>query len=227
MNKTAEYIAWSASDSDETLLGRVLNGDLNAYEGIMRRHNQRLFRLARSIVTVDAEAMDVVQASYVTAYQRLGDLDEPAALGTWLAKIVRNTALMHLRRNRRYQQMDEPDFEKVLSMSRPVREQRQPDRELANAQLRQVLENCIDELPDPFRSVFVLRAVEHCSIHDVAEILEIKEATVKTRFHRARLLLQKRLLEYSDTGSIVIHEFAGHRCDTVVRNVLRELKDPR
>lgn len=224
MNETAERITWSATDSDETLIRRVLNGDLDAYEGIMRRHNQRLFRLARSIVTVDAEAMDVVQTSYITAYRRLRDLDEPAALGRWLAKIVRNTALMHLRANRRYQQMDEPDFEKVLSMSRPVREQHQPDRELANTQLRKVLENCIDELPDPFRTVFVLRAVEHCSVHDVADILAIKEATVKTRFHRARLLLQKRLLEYSDTGSVVIHEFAGSRCDAVVHDVLRHLR---
>lgn len=224
MTETAEPIPWAAGDSDETLLERVLNGDLDAYEGIMRRHNQRLFRLARSIVTVDAEAIDVVQVSYITAYQRLGELEEPAAFGTWLAKIVRNTALMHLRRNKRYQQMDEPDFEKVLNLSRPVQDQRQPDRELANSQLRQVLENCIDELPDPFRSVFMLRAVEHCSIQEVAEILEIKPATVKTRFHRARLLLQKRLLEYSDNGSMIIHEFAGHRCDTVVRNVLRELR---
>jgi RNA polymerase sigma-70 factor, ECF subfamily len=224
MNEVVEAIEVTASESDQDLLARVLNGELDAYEGIMRRHNQRLFRLARSIVTVDAEAMDVVQESYINAYQRLSELQNPAALGTWLAKIVRNTSLMHLRKNRRYQQMDERDLEKVLHLSRPVQQQEQPDRQLANAQLRQVLENCIDELPDDFRTVFMLRAVEHSSVRTIAEILDIKEATVKSRFHRARMLLKNRLLEYGDTGNIAIHTFAADRCDEIVRNVLRELR---
>lgn len=212
------------ADSDRDLIARVLNGELVAYEGIMRRYNQRLFRLARSIVKVDAEAMDVVQDSYIAAYQCLQELENPDALGSWLARIVRNAALMHLRKTRRYQAMDEPDFEKVLHLTRPVQHQMQPDRELANAQLRQVLEVCIDELPDAFRSVFMLRAVEQCSVNEIAEILDIKEATVKTRFHRARTLLQHRLLELSDAASIGIHEFAGCRCDTIVRNVLNQLR---
>lgn len=224
MTNVAESTELSSSSSDADLLGRVLNGDVEAYEGIMRRYNQRLFRLARSIVTVDAAAMDVVQESYIAAYQRLAELKDPMALGTWLCKIVRNTSLMHLRKNRRYQHMDEPDLENVLHFSRPMPEQEQPDRQLANAQLRRVLENCIDELPDAFRSVFMLRAVERCSVNTVADILGIKEATVKTRFHRARLLLQKKLLEYSDTGSIAIHEFAGDRCEAIVRTVLDRLR---
>ncbi len=224
MNEPAANLMVFDIDSDRRYLARVLEGDTDAYEGIMRHHNQRLFRIARSIVTNDAAAMDIVQESYITAYQRLNELQNPDALGTWLARIVRNMALMHLRKNRRYQQMDDPDFEKVLTLSRPVEQQSQPDRQLANAQLRKVLEDCIDELPEAFRTVFMLRAVEHCSVNAVAEILELKEATVKTRFHRARMLLQKRLLEYSDTGSIALHEFAGHRCDTIVRNVLGELK---
>lgn len=224
MTDTAKRVHVTDLDSDRDLLARVLDGDLAAYEGIMRRHNQRLFRLARSIVTVDAEAMDVVQDSYITAYQRLSELENPDALGSWLARIVRNTALMNLRKTRRYQAMDEPDFEKVLHLTRPVQHQMQPDRELANAQLRQVLEDCIDELPDAFRSVFMLRAIEQCSVNSVAEILDIKEATVKTRFHRARLLLQDKLLEFSDAASVGIHEFAGHRCDTIVRNVLNKLR---
>lgn len=227
MSEVVERAETPRYDSDQDLITRVLDGKLDAYEGIMRRYNQRLFRLARSIVTVDAEAMDVVQESYIAAYQRLADLKEPAALGTWLCKIVRNTSLMHLRKNRRYQHMDEPDLENVLHSSRPMQAQEQPDRELANAQLRRVLENCIDELPHAFRSVFMLRAVEHCSVKTVAEILDIKEATVKTRFHRARLLLQKKLLEYSDTGSIGIHQFAGDRCETIVRGVLGRLRGSR
>lgn len=225
MNETAVDTGHTGSSSpDGHFLARIRGGDLAAYEGIMRHHNQRLFRLARSIVTADAEAMDILQDSYITAYQRLDELRNPDALGNWLARIVRNTALMHLRKNRRYQQMDEPEVESVLNRSRPVEHQEQPDLQLANAQLRKVLEDCIDELPDAFRSVFMLRAVEDCSIRTVAEILDLKEATVKTRFHRARMLLQKRLLEHSDAKSVALHEFAGERCDAIVRNVITALR---
>lgn len=96
MNKSAIVSKSPAEFSDAELLVKVLAGDLDAYEGIMRHHNQRLFRLARSIVTDDAEAMDVVQESFIVAYQRLADLKSPAALPTWLAQVTRNAALMRL-----------------------------------------------------------------------------------------------------------------------------------
>lgn len=224
MKATASDVSDNGPDSDCHYLTRVLAGDLDAYAGIMRRHNQRLFRLARSFVSDDSEAMDIVQEAFITAYRRLDTLDNPAALGHWLGRIVRNTALMRLRKNQRYQYMDEPDVEKALSLSEVVQSREQPDHQLANAQLRKVLEDCIDQLPSAFRAVFMLRAVEQCSIHTTAEILELKEATVKTRFHRARTLLQKSLLERCESGSIAVHEFAGHRCDTIVRNVLQQLR---
>ncbi len=224
MNKSAIVSKSPAEFSDAELLVKVLAGDLDAYEGIMRHHNQRLFRLARSIVTDDAEAMDVVQESFIVAYQRLADLKSPAALPIWLAQVARNAALMRLRKSRRFLYMDEPDFENVLNLSAPVRHQDQPDRNLANAQLRRLLEDCIDELPDAFRTVFMLRAIEHCSVKITAEILEIEPATVKTRLHRARLLLQKRIMQYSEASGVSVHEFAGHRCDAVVHNVLHILR---
>lgn len=209
--------------SDEDILPRILDGDIDAYEGIMRHHNQRLFRIARSIVTDDSEAMDVVQETFIRAFQQLGELRDAKALPNWLARITRNAALMRLRKSRRIQYMDEPDFENVLDLSTAIKRPEQPDSKLANVQLGRLLENCIDELPDAFRAVFMLRAIEHCSTETTAEILEIKEATVKTRFHRARLLLQKRLMDYSETAGIAVHEFAGHRCNMIVCNVLREL----
>jgi RNA polymerase sigma-70 factor (ECF subfamily) len=224
MNDLAVSTRKSGEFSDQELLVRVLAGDLDAYEGIMRHHNQRLYRIARSIVADDSEAMDVVQETFINAYQRLADLNSPDALPVWLARITRNTALMRLRKSRRYQYMDEPDFENVMTLSARVRQPEQPDRKLANAQLRQLLEQCIDELPDAFRTVFMLRAVEQCSISTTAEILEIQEATVKTRFHRARLLLQKRLLDFSEESGVAVHEFAGHRCDAIVSNVLNRLR---
>lgn len=213
--------------SDDVLLTRVNAGDLDAYEGIMRHHNQRLYRIARSIVTDDAEAMDVVQESFITAFDKLDKLREPAALPTWLSRITRNNALMRLRKSRRLTFMDEPDFDNVLHLSAATKRPEQPESVLANRQLRHLLEQAIDELPDAFRAVFMLRAVEKCPVATTAEILEIEPATVKTRYHRARLLLQRRLMEFADADGVAVHEFAGHRCDTIVCNVLETLRSIR
>ncbi len=224
MNNTAICREREAEQGDVRLLSEVLAGNLDAFAGIIRHHNQRMFRIARSIVTDEAEAMDAVQESFITAYERLGDLKEPAALGIWLGRIVRNTALMRLRSNRRYQFMDDSDLENVMEMSVPQPPQRLPEGEVANIELRRLLEECIDELPDAFRTVFMLRAVEQCSTNDTAEILEIEEATVKTRFHRAKRLLQQRLLDLAAAAGVGVHEFAGHRCDTIVHNVMHALR---
>lgn len=226
MENIAAVASPADSRSDSCLLQEVLDGRLEAYEGIMRHHNQRLFRIARSIVKDDAEAMDVVQESFVAAYYALRELKEPAALGTWLARITRNTALMRLRKNHRYEYMEEPDLDNVLEMSVTSPRRQQPDAELANIELRRLLEECIDELPDAFRTVFMLRAVEQCTVEATAELLEIQEATVKTRYHRAKRLMQQRLLDYSEAAGVGVHEFASHRCDTIVANVMRRLRGP-
>lgn len=220
MNSKAVAKTDPALKSDEELQSEVLAGNLDAFEGIMRHHNQRLFRVARSFVTDDSEAMDVVQEAYIRAYRNLKNLQQPALLPNWLAKITRNTALMRLRKSQRMQHMDEPELDNVMQLFTPSE---QPDRQLANAQLRQLLEECIDELPIVFRTVFMLRAVEQCSVQATAEILAIPQATVKTRYHRARLLMQKRLLDFSTESGVAVHEFAGQRCNTLVQNVLARL----
>lgn len=221
MNTTALH---TEKITDAHLLTEVLAGNLEAFAGIIRHHNQRMFRIARSIVIGDAEAMDVVQESFITAYERLGDLKDPQALGVWLGRIVRNTALMRLRSNRRYEFMETSDLDNVLELSVPQPPQRLPEGEVANLQLRRLLEDCIDELPEAFRTVFMLRAVEQCSTSDTAGILEIGEATVKTRFHRAKRLIQQRLLACSEAAGVGVHEFAGHRCDTIVHHVMTALR---
>lgn len=225
MNSKTQVYSDPALWSDEDLQKQVLAGDINAFEGIMRHHNQRLFRVARSIVTDDSEAMDVVQESYISAFNNLSKLNDPAMLPNWLARITRNTALMRIRKSQRHQSMDAKDFDNVMHLFSQTERPEQPDRRLANAQLRQVLENCIDELPMIFRTVFMLRAVEHCSVRVTAEILGVPSATVKTRYYRARKLIQKRFLEFSNDCGVAIHEFAGHRCDTIVQNVLARLHD--
>jgi RNA polymerase sigma-70 factor (ECF subfamily) len=209
---------------DVALLEGVNRREIDAYEGLLRRHNQRLFRLARSIVKDDDEAMDIVQETFVTAFDRIADLKEPRAFATWVARIARNESLMRLRKSRRYVHMEEEQLEQTIESSESGAAQSRPDREVANQQLGKLLEVCIDELPVEFRTVFVMRSIEGCSTRATADILEIKEATVKTRLHRAKKLLQDRVSACSDIAATTVHEFAGHRCDTIVRNVLSHLR---
>ncbi len=211
--------------TDALLIQQILTGSQPPYEEIMRRHNQRLFRLARSILRNDAEAMDAVQEAYITAFNQLHTLNDTNAFAAWLARIAKNEALMRHRKNSRMTTMDDQQLETVIelySMNNPLN---QPDSDLANQQIKKLIEDNIDKLPDTFRSVFMLRAIEQCSIRETAEILEIKEATVKTRYHRAKILLQQELNKYIEKAGLSVHEFAGERCDSIVKNVLIKMSN--
>ncbi len=212
-------------ESDASLIQQIRDGNHNAYEGIMRRHNQRLFRLARSIISNDAEATDVVQEAYITAFKNLQTLRDTKSFASWLARIARNEALMLLRKNHRSITMDNQQLESVIELSALSRHPKQPDSELANQQIKKLIEDSIDKLPDAFRSVFMLCAIEHCTMREAAEILEIQEATVKTRYHRAKKLLQQLLSQHIKRSELSVHEFAGARCDAVIQNVMQKIHD--
>ncbi|WP_421864263.1 RNA polymerase sigma factor [Motiliproteus sp.] len=209
--------------SDAELVTRILQGETNAYEGIMRRYNQRLFRVARGIVNSDAEAMDAIQEAYIKAFEQLERLQSIPALPGWLSRIARNEALQLLRRNQRNVAMAPEELESVVKLTAMTKNYNGPDSEVANKQLGQLLESNINQLPDSFRSVFILRAIEQCSVRETAEILDLEEGTVKTRLFRANALLQKQLSLHLSESGVALYEFAGHRCDAVVRGVLARL----
>lgn len=198
----------------------------------MRRFNQRMFRVARSIVTDDSEAEDVVQESYLRAFLKIDQFDGPAGLGAWLARIVANEALGRLRRHKRVVFLEDH-----LKKTDDARENPYPDTaetmtspglgpELlaANGELGRLLESAVDQLPDQYRSVFMLRAVEGMSISETAESLSIRQETVKTRFHRARRLMQKSLAGRLEGQLTAAFRFDGVRCDRIVDNVMRRLQ---
>jgi RNA polymerase sigma-70 factor (ECF subfamily) len=206
---------------------RVRSGDAVAFELIMRRHNQRLFRLARSILRSGVEAEDVVQETYVRAFASLDQFVGPHNLAAWLARIAANEALGRVRGRGRVVSLDEY-VAREDDGARPVETMtsRQPDPErlTGNGELRRLLEAAIDALPDDFRTVFVLRAVEGMSIAETAEALSIRPETVKTRFHRARHRLQEALGARLDALLPATFEFGGERCDRIVAAVLARLQ---
>lgn len=214
---------------DAELAMRAAGGDRGAFELIMRRHNRRLFRLARSLVRSDEEAEDVLQEAYLRAYRRLRGLASGEALAAWLARIVANEALGRLRALGRVVSLE--DFRARAGTEDddgaddgPASDDPGPERLAASAELRRLLEAAVDALPDEFRSVFVLREVEGLSTAETAAWLAIRPETVKTRLHRARRLLQESLSRSLLATAPSLFEFQGARCDRIVARVLARLE---
>ena len=214
--------------TDYGLVERVRAGDAAAFELIMRRHNRRLFRLARSVLRNGAEAEDVVQETYVRAFAKLDDFKGPDGFSAWLARIAYNEALGRVRGWGRVVSLHDHvsdgngdgDVRSVETMTSPHPD---PERLSGHAELRRMLEAAIDALPDDFRAVFVLRAVEGMSVAETAEALAIPSETVKTRFHRARHRLQETLGARFEARMPAAFEFGGARCDRIVAAVLVRL----
>ncbi len=205
--------------TDEALIERVLGGDTRLFEVVMRRNNQRLYRTARAILRDEVEAEDVMQEAYVQAFAHLADFQGRAKLSTWLTKIAVHEALARVRRRRRFDGVDEnPEADET--MNEEASEHQSPEDVAAGGELRRVLERAIDTLPQNFRTVFLLRAVEELSVAETAECLSIPEDTVKTRLFRARALLQKALLDEAVPHAFT---FLGPRCDRVVAAVLARI----
>jgi RNA polymerase sigma-70 factor (ECF subfamily) len=215
----------ATSAGDTELIARAASGDARAFEALMRRYNRMLFRTARAILRDDAEAEDALQEAYLQAYGSLASFRAEAKLSTWLARIVANEALMRLRKQRRraeivpMQSADAPEVEQVMDTDMD----NAPDTRAARGEIRRLLEAQIDALPETYRTVFMLRAVEELSAEETAAVLEIPAATVRTRLFRARSLLREALAQKIDVACEDAFSFAGERCDRVVASVLARL----
>jgi RNA polymerase sigma-70 factor (ECF subfamily) len=207
--------------SDKELAQLVASGDRAALLLLIRRHDQLLYRTARSILKDDSEAEDAVQEGYLLAYRAIGKFRHEAKLSTWLVRIVANAAMGRRRRNTRRPtviQLDDAALGESIKAPEP------PDEALSRADTRRLIEAHIDALPDAYRVVFVLRAVQELSVEETAEALGIPKATVRSRFARARGLLRKGLSKEMDIALADVFPFAGARCDHMVDAVMTRIK---
>ena len=220
-----------ASLSDAELARRVATGDEDAFRLLMRRYNQRLFRTARGILRDDGEAEDALQEGYLQIFRSIGSFRGDAKLSTWLVRIVANQAIERLRKTRRAASVISMDGEAGESVAAEVgrmsaEQSAEPESKALRGEVRRLIEAQIDKLPDAFRVVFVLRALEEMSVEETAASLGIPEATVRTRFFRARGLLREGLSREVDVATDAAFSFAGERCDRIVERVMARLHDP-
>ncbi len=214
----AKAEAWS----DEEVVRRVLAGETALYEIIMRRYNQRLYRVARSILRDDAEAEDVMQDAYVRAYQHLAQYAGKAPFSTWLTRIAVYEALGRLRKQHRNQPLEQTSEDGELTMNY-ADAGLDPEQSLSNAETGELLEKAILNLPTQFRTVVMLRDVEELSTAETAESLGLTEQNVKVRLHRGRALVRKWLFSQIGENARATFQFMGARCDRVVAAVFARL----
>jgi RNA polymerase sigma-70 factor, ECF subfamily len=211
--------AWS----DEQIVSRVLVGETALYELVMRRYNQRLYRVARAILRDDAEAEDVMQDAYVRAYQHLASFEGRAKFSTWLTRIAVHEALARSRKRSRLQSLDVSEDSNGEVMKTVTSTDRTPEQRAYDRELGGVLEKAILVLSENHRMVFMLRDVEGMSTEETAECLNLTQENVKVRLHRAHAALRKQI--YAAVGENAARCFAFHavRCDRVVSGVFRIL----
>ncbi|OWW04875.1 RNA polymerase subunit sigma [Rhizobium sp. R72] len=212
--------------ADVELARRAIARDRQAFRAIMTTHNQRLFRLARSILRDDGEAEDVVQEAYMRAFANLERFRGESSLGTWLSRIVINEALGRLRKKRRaainVNSAEQGSGATILQF--PVDDSSSdPERTMAQRQILQLVEQATDALPDTYRTVFVARVIEGLSVEETAHLLGLRAETVKTRLHRARRLVRERLDEQIGPVLLCAFPFAGRRCKRLTAAVMSRL----
>lgn len=206
--------------SDRDLAERVRGGDTALYELIMRRHNQRMFRMIRSVIREDSEAEDILQDAWVRIYEHLHQFEGRSSFATWIMRIAYHEALNRARKQKRSLPLEDETGEimsRVIDESSP---RTTPEDQAIHGQFSRIIQTAVDALPDGYRSVFVLREIEGMSTAEVSGCLELSEEAVKTRLHRSRAMLRRDI--QARIGPVVAETFAfmGVRCDRTVVSVL-------
>ncbi len=197
--------------SDEEIIRRVLAGEKHLYEKIMRKYNQRLYRIGISIVIDSEETQEIVQASYIKAYEHLSDFKFKSDFSTWLIRILINESYLHLHQRQRIGQIKERELKSATGNESPL-------QKLINKEVTDILEKALAQLPEKYRTVFIMREVQNMSTRETMECLNISKSNVKVRLKRAKEMLRNLLTEYYKIKDL--YEFDESRCDAVVKNVL-------
>ena len=219
-----------ATLDDAALVACVLAGDREGFRQITQRCNQRMYRVVRGVLRDEAEAEDVVQEAYVLGYQKLASFRGDASLATWLCRIALNEAYGRLRGQR-----ETVDIETVAVTENIVNNVvpfpglaagEDPQASAERGQFRRLLERAIDGLPEGFRLVYLLRDVEGCTVEETAQMLALREETVKTRLHRARKQLRQALAEQVCVANGDAFSFMGERCARITAVVMARIQQP-
>jgi len=205
---------------DEEIVKRVVSGERALFEILMRRHNQRIYRIVRGILRDDGEAEDVMQDAYVRAYQHLAQFEGRSTFVTWLSRIAMHEAFARLQRQRKETSLDSEYRSDDMNFASASSS---PEQQAANTELGTALQAAILSLPPKYRSVVMLRDVEELSTAEAASTLEISQDTIKVRLHRAHALVRRALYRQSGQSVHDLFPFPATHCDRVVAAVFERI----
>lgn len=198
---------------DEELINEVKSGRIEAYSEIVRRYNQRLYRIAVSYGVMDDDAEEVIQLAYISAYEKLSQFRGDAKFSTWLIKILINECLMLKRQQRRVVKLDES---KDVTFS--TGSHQNPEEDYMDIERKEILQEAVKRLPEKYRTVFIFKEIEGMSIEEISDSLGISKVNVKVRLHRAKSMLKediKGIIHF-----VSLFTFGNERCDNITENVM-------
>lgn len=206
--------------SDHEIITRILNGEKNLYSLIVRRYNQRLYRVAMSIINDDSEVEDIMQVAYINAYENLRKFAFKASFSTWLTRILINECLLRLKKRGKSISMNDDIMDKELYQQHRI-EVQTPVARMLNSELKVALEAAIARLPEKYRTVFIMREIEDMNVAETRACLDISESNVKVRLNRAKALLKDSLNQFYKKESIL--HFHLSRCDRMIEQVMSKI----
>jgi RNA polymerase sigma-70 factor (ECF subfamily) len=206
--------------SDADIIDKILSGSTSLFEVIMRRYNQRLFRIQRSYISDEEAIKDTLQITYMKAFENLGSFRGDAKFSTWITRIAINEALKYLNGKKRDAKLQLVDGDTPIN-EHTINKDNTPEDKTIQHDFRQLLEQVVATLPAKYRSVYLMREIEHMDTKETADCLDLTPSNVKVRLHRAKKMLQEEIERtVSDTD---IFNFLGTRCDRLVFNIMRKL----
>lgn len=211
------------SIKEPEVIKRILSGEKELYEILVRRNNQKLYRVVRSYLKEEAEIEDIMQNSYISAFTKLYQFKLEASFSTWLIRIAINESLARLKEKGKLHHINESsdNFKSNSILEIPDSKQLNPQRNMIRNEAKQLLENAIDQLDTKYKTVYMLKEVEEMSMKEIAIALDITVANVKVRLHRAKEMLKDKLYELSNDKNIF--EFGFSRCDRITENVMKNI----
>jgi RNA polymerase sigma factor (sigma-70 family) len=203
---------------DSKIIEDILNGDKQKYALLMRKYNQRLYRIGKGYLKDEAEIEDVMQEAYIKGYQSLSKFENRSEFATWITRILINECLQRLKKKTRATLIDNnEENNEIMNLT----DKTNPEKESLNKELKRNLEETIAQLPEKYRSIFIMREIEKMSIAETCDALDITESNVKIRLNRAKEMLRNSLMTTYPTGAL--YEFNLVRCDRIAANVLSRI----
>lgn len=206
--------------ADEEIIKRILRGEKDLFALIVRKYNQRLYRVGMGIINDDAEVEDIMQVAYIKAYENLEKFEFKSAFATWITRILINESLLRLKKRKHLSGLE--DIINSENHYPHSMDKQTPLSSMLGSELKEILEKSIHSLPEKYRVVFIMREIENMNVADTKECLGISEANVKVRLNRAKSLLRNSLNSYITKGNLL--HFHLTRCDDMVRKVMQHIE---